>query len=711
MRHLLLTIVLALALPGGPLAAQSSGQPLGPASLKADRIVYTSGYRVLRATGHVEVIFGTTVLTASALTFDEANNRIIADGPLRLTDGDNITFIANFAELSGDLQQAVLKSARMVLNRQLQLTAVQINRSEGRFTQLFQAAASTCVISTARPTPLWQVRARRIIHDEQKKVLYFERAQLRIAGVPVAYLPRLKLPDPSVKRASGFLVPGISSSDKLGFALAAPYFLTLGDYADVTLTPKLYSGGSATLGYKFRKRFHAGQLNLTGAVTRDNRSSHGLRAYLFADGKWRFRNGLQADFGLKFVSDTAYLRDHNLSDDARLDNRIALDRTTRRSQFSASVLGYRSLSAAVSNDTIPFLLTGVHYRHRFAPPVLGGQGGLSLGASSYQRRSTSNIVGRDGVRLSGVLDWQRRWISRAGLVVSTSARLRGDYYSVLQDSTYPNPLTRIVPLTALDLRLPMARRTARATTVIEPRLQLVWSPKSTVAIPNEDSQQVEFGPSSLFSLNRFSGSDRLESGFRANLGLTYSRRNASGLVFDGLIGKVFRLRDPGQFSAASGLSGTASSYVVAAQITLPSRLRMVQRMVLDNRLSIFKSETRLAYSAKKFDIDTSYLWLMNGVAGNVADRSEWQVNTGWNLTSKWRTQADWRYDLVAAAASQARVALTYRNECIKVDLSLSRSFASSSNVGASTNLGLKVTLDGFGGRASSADSGRRCRDF
>jgi len=694
------------------IATGARAQQAAPASLSADKIVFTTGHRVIRASGHVEVVYGTSILTASALTYDEGNNLIIAEGPLRLRDGQTITIIADYAELSADMRRGILKSARMVLNRQLQLTAIEINRSGGRFTQLYKAAASTCTISTAHPTPFWQIRARRIIHDEQKRVLFFERAQLRLGGIPVAYLPRLKVPDPSVKRASGFLVPGLSNSDKFGTGVSIPYFLRLGKYADVTLTPRLYTSGTATLGFDFRKRFHRGEVTLTGALTQDTQSANTLRGYMFADGQWRFRNGLHAEMALQFSSDTTYLSDHGISGTTRLENRLNLRRTKRDNQVNVTVLGFRGLSSSVANDEIPYMLTSATYQRRVTPGILGGQLTLEATASGYTRMSNTDITGRDGTVLRARANWSRQWITQRGLIFSTTAELNGDYYNIRQDSTYAAPVSRAVPIAVADLRLPLVRTAGGVVAVLEPRLQLVYSPGSSVSVPNEDSQIIEFEANNLFALNRFAGRDVYEKGLRVNAGLNYSRTTDRGAVLYATVGKVFRLNDPGQFTAASGLAGSSSGYVIATQITLPSHLRMVHRMVVNNGFSILRNETRMAFETKRFDVDTSYLWLLKGAAGNAAsDVSDWSVTSGWNFGRNWRSQATWRYDLLTSAASDAGLALTYRNDCIKVDLSLSRQFASSSNVSTSTQVGLQVTLDGFGGRANSAAYGRSCRDF
>ncbi len=695
-----------------------AGSPAGgapsdmPVALSADRITFTTGYRMLRASGNVEITYGDIVLNARALTYDALNNRITAEGPLRLRDGDTVTFIADFARLSTDMREGILRSARMVLNRQMQMTAAVIRRSGGRYTRLFRAAASACTVSRARPTPLWQIRASQIIHDQQRKQLFFENAELRLGGIPVFWLPRLRLPDPSVRRASGFLVPEAANSDRLGLGLSAPYFMTLGDYADATLTPTLYSTGTATLAVELRRNLRNGAIRANGALSHDSVSARPGRAYLFVDGKWRLASGMQVGLRLQFASDRDYLREHGFSATTRLENAITLNRTRRASQFSAAMAVYRPLAAISTADQIPQLLGDVSYRRLWQPRLLGGQLGMTVSALGYMRRSTADILGRDGRRLSARLDWTRQWITGRGLVLQATAAMQADSYGVQQDSRFAPSIRRAVPLIALDWRWPLARSRGQVQEVIQPRLQLVWSPGSNIAVPDEDSPLVEFGPASLFSLDHFTGSDRVERGLRANVGITWSRRAADGWNIDALLGRVLRLSDQGQFSAASGLSGAASGVVVAAQVTRMDRLRMVQRMVFSPGIGLNRNETRLAITGKRLDLDTSYLWLAQNNAGNsLRDRSEWLVQAGWQISRGWRGEASWRYDLVTGAPSDAGVVLTYRNECMKVDLSLSRSFLSSSNVSASTNIGIKVALAGFGTVPPATAGKRPCAEF
>jgi LPS-assembly protein len=92
------------------------------------------------------------------------------------------------ADLAADMTEGILTSARVILNRQLQIAATEVRRGQGRYTEMATAVASSCAICGNGP-PLWEIRARRVIHDQEAQQLYFEGAQLRIIGRELADAP------------------------------------------------------------------------------------------------------------------------------------------------------------------------------------------------------------------------------------------------------------------------------------------------------------------------------------------------------------------------------------------------------------------------------------------------------------------------------------------------------------------------------------------
>lgn len=201
-------VLLAVCLSVQPALAQQQTPPAAeevatPAMLVADSVFITPE-RELVAEGNVEVFQGETRLRAKRITFDQETETLNIEGPIRIEDGSETVVLADAASLDSGLQNGLLLGARLVMDQQLQMAALQMNRVSGRYTQLFKTAVTSCHVCEDGRPPLWQIRARRVIHDQEEKQLYFEDAQFRILDVPVMYLPRFRLPDPTLERGQGF---------------------------------------------------------------------------------------------------------------------------------------------------------------------------------------------------------------------------------------------------------------------------------------------------------------------------------------------------------------------------------------------------------------------------------------------------------------------------------------------------------------------------
>ncbi|MGB3408879.1 MAG: LPS-assembly protein LptD, partial [Jannaschia sp.] len=333
MRALLICFMLLLAVP---VAAQT-----GPATLVADRIDFDPSQLV--ASGDVEIFADGRILRAERITYLRAEDRLIVEGPLVLVDGDDAVLVADFAALNADLRGSVLTGARLVLDQRLQVAATEITQGDGgRYTQLYQAIASSCPVCDGSETPLWQIRAKRIIHDKQERQLYFENARFEVMGVPVAWLPRLRLPDPTLDRTSGWLTPRFSSDDLLGTGVTTPYFFTLGPSRDLTLSPFVTNTDTRSLGLRYRQAFDRGDLLVEGAVSKDSVTADSLRGYVFAEGRLALERGYVFEFDVEAVSDDTYLLNYDISEKDRLESRFAVTKVDRDSRFVAEAIRFQS---------------------------------------------------------------------------------------------------------------------------------------------------------------------------------------------------------------------------------------------------------------------------------------------------------------------------------------------------------------------------------
>ncbi|WP_068112351.1 LPS-assembly protein LptD [Tropicimonas marinistellae] len=684
-------------------ASQATAQDIPEpefSSLIADRVELSEDGKLV-ATGAVEALYGNVRLKAERITYDEATDRLEISGPIVLTQGVNTVVLADSAELSTDLRDGLLRSARVVMDQQLQLAAAEVDRVGGRYTQLYKTVASSCEVCAAHPVPLWQIRAKRIVHDDLEKQLYFDDAIFEVMGLPVMYLPQLRLPDPTVERATGFLTPELRSTDELGFGIKLPYFITLGDSADLTVTPYWSANRTRTLELRYRQAFRKGKIEVEGAVSRDDIRPEGPRAYLFAEGEFDLPYNFDLEFDIETASDDTYLLDYDYSDKDRLDSAVSLSRTQRDRTFLAEAIAYRSLRSSEDNNTQPFLVGDASWAHRFEPAWLGGTADYLLAAHGHERRSDEDIEGRDVARISGALGWRRDWSGPWGLRLGAAARARLDHTQVNDDSRFADEITEFTPTGVAEVRWPWQKQAGNAYHVIEPVVQFVWRPDDAKDAPQDESTQLEFDEGNLFALSRFPASDVLERGLRANVGIGWTRYDPAGWTLATMVGRVYRQEDLGQFDGYESLDGVRSDWLTAVQLDLPNRLSLINRALFDNAFDVTKNETRLTWASENLDLSTTYVWLEPSL---VEDRDvfthEWGLEGDWQIDDRWRSTVDWRYDIELDRAASARLGIEYRTECATFDFGVRRRFTSTEQLNPTTDYTFEIQLAGFGSPGS-----------
>ncbi len=709
----LLAVTFVLVTLSLPAVAQDK------ATLISDSIQITGDTRLI-ADGNVEVFFKGRRLSAERIVYDQSTDRLEIVGPIVLTeDSGDVLILASQAELAADLSEGILTSARLVLNRQLQLAANRITTVAGRETTLEQVVASSCKVCEGSPTPLWEIRASRVVHDQEQRQIYFDNAQFRLAGVPVFYIPRLRMPDPTLDRATGFLMPSIRTTSDLGTGIKVPYFVVLGKSADLTFEPYITARNSQTLGLRYRQAFATGQIEVNGAITRDDLMPGDTRGYLFVDGKFN----LPMNFGLTIkgqtVTDPAYLLDYGIANLDRLDSRIEASRTRRNEHISARIISFQTLRDGEDNTTIPSIIADLTFHRRFSLGPLGGEGGLRLQTHNHYRSSTNPLDGadsddiadgRDMGRISARIDWRRSFFLPMGIEATVLGEATADAYTVAQDALFEQQTTRTHGSAGVELRWPWLKvGSSGATHVIEPVVQLIWSSSDAESLPNEDSVLVEFDEGNLFSLDRFPGSDAVERGPRANLGISWTRHDPAGWTMGATLGRVYREADLGQFGPGSGLDGQRSDWLAAVNFDLANGIAITARVVMDDDLDLTKGEARLALNGTRMALATSVIWAVADPLENRPDPTqEVTFDARRKLTSNWTGKVSGRYDFVADQGTVAGLGLEFLNECVRLDVSLSRRFTSSTSVTPTTDFALSLDLVGFGSGVTGGPA-RTCR--
>jgi len=671
-----------------------------PVRMIADRIEIAPDGDLI-ASGDIEIFYGAENLIAEEIRYDTETETLNVTGPILFTDENGDTIEAEFAELSRDFQNGLLKSARIMLENQLELQAAEMERIDGITAELRGVAATSCISCDTRP-PLWQIRATAVRHDKLKRTVHFKNAQVRVADIPILYLPRLRIPDPSLKRAAGFLVPSIRSTSRLGTGVVVPYFIPIGTDKDITLTPYI-SAKTRTLEVRYRQVVKNGSFTFDGAISDDDIESASLRAYGRIVGKFNVLDGYKLGFTLQSVSDDAYVGDYQLDTSETMESNVTLERTKEDQHQEIRLSNYQSLYDNEGNR--PFLTSFGQIEQRVAMARIGGT--LSVRGEFWgaARSSDLNTTGRDIMRANTGVRYQRVWDLAAGTQVSFEHESRLDHFVIDQDDAYNRQNTTTTHSSALTLRWPLIGRSKTGAHFVEPIYQIARVRMSKdIAVPAEESTHAEFDQGNLLALSRFPAPDRVETGQRRAVGVNYNYRGMTGYELGLSLGQIEWETQPSDFSQTSGLAGVKSDLLLAAQVETPIGLNFYARTLLDDQGKAGKSEVISKFNFKKYSVDGRYsFFTADSDEQRNDDIAEWTLNQSYKVGENWQLSNSLRYDLQADSLARAGIGVKWDGQCSSVVFSADRRFTDLGTSPPQTTYGFSIALKGFStGGASRA---------
>ncbi len=305
--------------------AKATGQTSERMLVNADEMVYDRDHNTVEARGNAQIYYQGRVLQADRVTLDRAANRLLAEGHVKLTERDGSNGYAEKLELSNDFRDGFIDSLRVDSAQATQFTAGRAERINGDTTVLDKGtytACTPCVADPSRP-PTWQIRAARIIHNNEEREVYFEDAELEFLGVPIAYVPYFSIADPSVTRKSGLLAPGYAYNSRLGFGASASAFWAIAPNMDLTVTPTFYTQQGLFLQAEWRQALTNGSYNirLSGIFQQDPgvfspppygpgdktfRGEIDTKGQFFINQAWRF------GWNVNLVTDKWFIQDYRL---------------------------------------------------------------------------------------------------------------------------------------------------------------------------------------------------------------------------------------------------------------------------------------------------------------------------------------------------------------------------------------------------------------
>ena len=502
--------------------------------------------------GDVAVKQGHRVIRADRVDVDRIKETATATGNVALRE-PGVLIRGNRVDYDSVSEIAAVKDATFVLhNRGMVGAAKELTRLPDGSIEIADGRMSYC----PPDDPDWVLQANTLTIDPATGDGQAWGAKLRIADVPVLYLPWIRFPVDS-RRKSGLLFPDIGSDTRGGIDITSPIYLNLAPNYDALYSPRYIQERGLLHQIKYRWlseqtglwEFNGGWIGDDSKYSDDYPQDDGARWLVGTKQQGQFGDHIRTYVNFTRVSDSEYLKDLE-NNSLSAQRQTALQQLGRAEwlgqqwQFRLDFEQFQSLAEDIGED----------YRKlpQFTASWMGNTSWMGIRPILLSQLSHFDI---DADRVTG-----QRFYNEVGITQPRQWAF-GFFTPTIKYRTIQYELDRPnLPLDtspsagaftgSLDGGLVFERQTsllgASMTQTLEPRVYYLYSEFDEQPFqPNFDSAELTFSYGQLYRDTRFSGHDRLDDANQLSAGVTtrFFDNETGEERLSASIGQIFYFKD------------------------------------------------------------------------------------------------------------------------------------------------------------------------
>lgn len=516
----------------------------------------------------------------------------------------------------------------------------------------------------------WSLNGSEIVLHKETGIGEVTHATLRLADVPVFYLPYMTFPITN-ERMSGFLFPNLGFTSNGGLDYTQPYYFNLAPNYDDTLTFRHIGDRGSMIENEFRYLDTFGSFNFGLGYMPEDADKNGDKRWIIGlDHRGSPAKNWSTSIDYTSVSDSAYFDDLgtnlNLSEQSHLDQLATVHFRDHNLIFNAQLHDYQTIddAADLPYRKIPALQLS------WTPELDYDFFGVNvLSDLTKFDRDPTNFTGIDrstGTRAHIETDLDIRYDQPWGYLKPGIKLTHTEYQLSNQPSATGSAPSRTLPIYSFDSGLyfdrPFIFDKQDYTQTLEPRLFLLEVPFTDQSeLPNFDSAESTFSFNQLFRDNRFSGYDRIGDTSQATLGLTSRLLDDMGSERGNVsIGQIHYFKDRQVRLDASDpeLTEERSNLVAEGLWNVTNHFRITADSEWNRNAN--KNLTRNLKLAYRSDVDH----LVNLSYRFTDDEVEQTDLTAiWPLSPQWSMLGRWQRDLINHESLDLIAGIEYENCC------------------------------------------------
>ena len=536
--------------------------------------------------------------------------------------------------------------------------------------------------------PPWQFKSEEILHDKNRKTIYYKNAWLEIYDKPVFYFPKFFHPDPTVKRQSGFLAPRFESSSSLGDSVSVPYYKVISDSKDLTFSPKIYGTNEGLFQNEYRQQNKNSSHISDFSLKKNNNSSksHFFSRTLANLDLSYFQNS-ELEFNIETTSDDNYLKSHkiksSITNNNSLLNSFLLFKGNKEDLYlEAKIEAYEDLTKEKSSDKYQYLLPSFELSKSFKK-------NLTLISNGYQKNYDTNVYEKvliNDLKYSSVPRINSNgFVNKINVLlknVTTESENSNEYSESFRSQNFGSLL--------YDISYPMKKDGSKFDSFLTGKASFMYSPNKNKNLKNLD-RKIDI--KNIFSQNRLSLNNSVEGGQSITFGGEYElidKKNNSILTAG--LASVLRDVSDSKLPTKSTINNKSSDFIGSLDIKPNNNFNIAYNFSVDNDFSstnynLIKADLTI----NKFVTTFEFLQEDDEVGSENYYSNEIKFLLDNSNSLKYRTRRNKKTDLT----EYYNLIYEYKNDCLTAAIQYNKDYYSDKDLEPNEEIFFSISIVPF----------------